>query len=211
MKKEYKMKKAALGNYRNIWEDIPSLNIECHPWSNNYNPKVEVKLFYTDTHFHIYFKVWEKKIKAVYKNVSEDVYKDSCVEFFFNPNPKGDDRYFNFEINPLGTLLIGLGKDRKSRIRITDVDVSIFNVSTSVNEKNIKEYKGDYWTVEYSIPFSFIEKYFGQFNLRDMKRITGNFYKCGDETEYPHYGCWSLIDVKAPDFHRPEYFGDIIL
>lgn len=218
MRKVYKMKKAAIEKYvpnspvpKSKWYTIPSLNIEYYPWdNNNYKPEVEIKLFYTETHFHIYFKVWEKKIKAIYRNLNEEVYKDSCVEFFFKPNPEYDERYFNFEINPLGTLLIGLGKDRKSRIRIMDIDTSIFNIFTSVNVENVKEYKDDFWTVEYSIPFSFIEKYFGQINLRDKKRITGNFYKCGDETEYPHFGCWSPIDVQVPDFHRSEYFGEIM-
>ncbi len=36
-----------------------------------------------------------------------------------------------------------------------------------------------------------------------------NFYKCGDETEFPHYGAWSLRDG-GPDFHRPEFFGSIV-
>jgi hypothetical protein len=44
-----------------------------------------------------------------------------------------------------------------------------------------------------------------------MRNITGNFYKCGDETEYPHFGCWNLIASPVPDFHRPEYFGEIVL
>ncbi|HEX9250722.1 MAG TPA: carbohydrate-binding family 9-like protein, partial [Ignavibacteriaceae bacterium] len=38
----------------------------------------------------------------------------------------------------------------------------------------------------------------------------GNFYKCGDETEFKHYGMWSLIENSTPDFHLPEYFGKII-
>lgn len=219
MQKNYSMNKLFINGYddkssisKDIWDTIRSLKVENYPWDiSGYKPEVEVKLFYTDTHFHIHFKVWEKKIKAVYKEVNDDVYKDSCVEFFFKPSPEVDERYFNFEINPLGALLIGLGEDRKSRIRINDIDASIFNISTSVNAENIKDYNGDYWTVEYSIPFSFIEKYFGYINYSDVMKITGNFYKCGDETEHPHYGCWNPIIVLAPDFHRPEYFGEIML
>jgi hypothetical protein len=30
-------------------------------------------------------------------------------------------------------------------------------------------------------------------------------------TRYPHYGCWNLIGTERPDFHRPEYFGTIVL
>lgn len=217
MKKTYNIKNILLSNYdfktpidNNIWERIPAQNIECYPWDNNgYRPKVEVRLFYTETHLHIRFESWEKRIRATYRNTNDEVYRDSCVEFFFKPNPENDDRYFNFEMNPFGTLLIGLGKDRSTRIRLTDVNTSIFNIFTSVNPENIDGYSKDSWTVEYSIPFSFIEKYFDKLNIRFNDKITGNFYKCGDQTEFPHYGCWSPINLSAPNFHRPEFFGDI--
>jgi hypothetical protein len=219
MKKTYIVKKIALNNYdfktpvpNYIWESIPLLKIGCYPWDqNSYMPEVEVKVFYTESHIHLRFKAWEKKIKATFINTNDEVYKDSCVEFFFKPKPEEDERYLNFEMNPFGTLLIGLGKDRASRMRINDVDTSIFNIFTSVNPQNIKDYKDEFWTVEYSIPYSFLEKHFGKLDLPAKNKIIGNFYKCGDETEYPHYGSWSLIHVVAPDFHRPEYFGDLIL
>ncbi|WP_084054648.1 carbohydrate-binding family 9-like protein [Caldicoprobacter faecalis] len=62
-----------------------------------------------------------------------------------------------------------------------------------------------------SIPFYFIEKYYGGQDFRCGKRIKANFYKCGDKTKYPHWGCWNRIDTPHPDFHRPEFFGDLIL
>ncbi|MGN0313478.1 MAG: carbohydrate-binding family 9-like protein [Fusicatenibacter sp.] len=27
---------------------------------------------------------------------------------------------------------------------------------------------------------------------------------------FPHYGMWNVFNVNPPDFHRPEYFGEII-
>ena len=36
------------------------------------------------------------------------------------------------------------------------------------------------------------------------------FYKCGDETEFKHRGMWNIINNPKPDFHLPEYFGNII-
>jgi hypothetical protein len=41
------------------------------------------------------------------------------------------------------------------------------------------------------------------------EKIMGNFYKCADETISPHYLSWNPIDAPAPDFHRPEFFGEI--
>jgi hypothetical protein len=38
----------------------------------------------------------------------------------------------------------------------------------------------------------------------------GNIYKCGDALPVPHYVSWRPIDTPDPDFHRPEYFGQIV-
>ncbi|MDR2968576.1 MAG: hypothetical protein LBV32_03105, partial [Tannerellaceae bacterium] len=43
------------------------------------------------------------------------------------------------------------------------------------------------------------------------EKIKGNFYKCADGTKYPHYLSWSPVGTEHPDFHRPEYFGEILL
>lgn len=37
-----------------------------------------------------------------------------------------------------------------------------------------------------------------------------NFYKCGDNTSKPHYLSWNPIGTESPDFHRPDFFGNLI-
>ena len=43
------------------------------------------------------------------------------------------------------------------------------------------------------------------------EKILGNFYKCADETMNPHFVSWSPIDLPEPNFHCPEFFGEIYL
>jgi hypothetical protein len=144
--------------------------------------------------------------------MDDNVYKNSCVEFFVNPNSDKDDRYLNFEINAAGTLLLGLGVNRHGRKRfIIENFKELFNIKSSVTKENLADYKGDYWTVEYSIPFTFLEEIYGKLDMTSGHRLEANFYKCGDETKYPHYGCWNKLENKELDFHRSEYFGDLIL
>lgn len=197
---------------QSIWQSIDPIIISDYPWDENgYKPKVEVRFFYTETRLYLHYTAYEKEIRAVYKEMNEPVYTDSCVEFFFNPDPENHDRYFNFELNAIGTLLLGLGSDRNSRSLIEDVSQDIFNIKSSVGKDNVHDYRDDFWTLEFSIPYSFIEHYYGKQDFTPGKRMKGNFQKCGDETKFPHYGCWNRIDVSQPDFHRPEYFGDLIL
>src|SRR3546814_9695772 len=41
------------------------------------------------------------------------------------------------------------------------------------------------------------------------RRCTGNFYKCGDDLPEPHYVAWNPIDNPTPNFHLPQYFGEL--
>jgi len=214
MQKEYYITKI-LNNHLSdkIWDSIPSVLIDCYPWDENlYKPNTEVKLFYTDTHFHLNFKTRENAIKATYLEHFQPVYKDSCVEFFFKPNPQYDNRYLNFEINPFGKLLLGFGKDRFDRQLLKETNCEIFNIVPSITTE-IQENDTSVvcWNIKYSIPFIFLEKYYGKLELKTGSIIYGNFYKCGDETPYPHFGCWNPINSPIPDFHRPECFGRLIL
>ncbi|HZJ56743.1 MAG TPA: carbohydrate-binding family 9-like protein [Clostridia bacterium] len=195
-----------------IWEQIDPVLIEEYPWDENgYKPRVEVRFFYTESRLHLQFTSYESEIRAVYRNMNEPVYTDSCVEFFFNPDPHRDDRYFNFEINAIGTLLLELGNDRNNRLMIRDTPQDIFCIKSSVSPDNADEYEGDSWILELSIPYSFIERYYGSQDFSPGKRMRGNFQKCGDKTKFPHHGSWNRIDTLEADFHRPEYFGDLIL
>jgi hypothetical protein len=193
-----------------VWRQVTSISIDNYPWDENgYKPKTLVKMFYTETGINIKFISEDMNLKAVYEKQNDTVCKDSCVEFFFNPNPESDERYINFEANAIGTFRIGIGSSRQDR-KLTQVDSSIFKMRTTVNKENLSNYKGSSWTVEYFIPFNFIELHYGKINYKKGHIMKGNFYKCGDETKYPHFGCWNPIKTLYPDFHRSEYFGNII-
>ena len=36
-----------------------------------------------------------------------------------------------------------------------------------------------------------------------------NLYKCGDNLSHPHFLSWRPIQTEKPDFHRPEFFGEV--
>ena len=41
------------------------------------------------------------------------------------------------------------------------------------------------------------------------KTFRANFYKCGDMLSVPHYVTWNPVGTPKPDYHRPEYFGEL--
>jgi hypothetical protein len=214
MKNVYLIEKVDLENNqsKHIWTLIQPIKISHFPWDDNhYRPKTEVKMFYTESHFHVQFKAYEPEIKVSYLKMNDPVYRDSCVEIFLNPNPGRDSRYINFEINPVGSMLVGIGTNREDRTRITSNAFKQCKVRASLTREPLFFYSGESWLVELTIPFSFLEEYYGKLRLIEGREMEGNFYKCGDDTKYPHYGCWNSITCKSPDFHRPECFGKITL
>ncbi len=194
------------------WEQIPELNVDNFPWDETgYRPKTVAKICYSNKGLHVFLKSYEKNIRAVNNCINDPVCQDSCMEFFFNPNPEKDDRYMNLEMNPIGTFLLGFGKDRHTRGQLKNLNNETFEIKTVVNKENVKCFDEDFWTLEYIIPFSFMEQYYGILEIKPGKKLKGNVYKCGDKTEIPHYGCWNRINWEKPDFHRPDFFGEFIL
>lgn len=193
-----------------FWETVQPIQVDQYLWEDNgYQPEVQVRLFYTAEKLYVHFKSYESDPLIRYQQLNEPVHADSCVEFFIQPSPDTDDRYLNFEINAAGTLLLGLGSSRE-REKLYDIDPALFDIRAQVNLKDPNNQK-TYWELQYAIPASFIQEHFPDFNLQAGTIMRGNFYKCGDDTEKPHYGCWNLVRSATPEYHRKEDFGTLIL
>ena len=175
---------------------------------NGYRPKVEVRVTYSDYYLYVYFKAYEKKIRVKRTAFGSDVWNDSCVEMFINPFPQKSSDYINFEINPYGAMRIEKGKDVNNRLIFSEKDVAGLEVVPYVNTP-IDGYHGqDYWPMYYKIPLRFFEEVYDEkFGAGEG---SANFYKCGDETEFPHFGAWSEILGQTPDFHQSRFFGKLI-
>lgn len=182
-----------------IWEGVSEARIDCVSFSPKaINPMTTIKGVYSDKGLTVLFQSDEKNVLARYKGVNEKPWTDSCVEIFFNPCPTLSDKYFNFELSAGGGLLIGYGEGRENRLRC-DFTLDIFDIETEI--------KSDGWTAKLTIPFSFVLKYAEEFH----NVFSGNFQKCGDETQSPHFVVWNEIKSNIPDFHKPEFFGKFIL
>ncbi len=212
MERKYIIQRVSKPLKENTWDLLPKAEIDHYLWEKNgYEPRAEVAVCYSDTGLHIQFTTWENNITV--RNLSENspVYEDSCVEFFLNPMPEKDTRYMNFETNAAGKLLLGMGSGRSDWRLLDKADHSLFGVRSSVPGNGYDSFAGPSWTIEYTIPFEFIKEYYTGFQPKAGKLIKGNFYKCGDKTSYPHYGCWALIDSAVADFHAPHFFGSLLL
>lgn len=175
-----------------------------YPWDDyGYKPYAEYNLDVDDAGFIMHITVWEQNPKRKEKEHQAAVHKDSCVEWFVNFAPKICDRYFNFEVNANGAMRVAFRKDRYDLTLLPVEDISMLNIKTIIHEQT--------WEVCYHVPFALIQKYIPRYQYEQGMTIRTNFYKCGDETDFPHFGIWHEYPLNEPDFHRPELFGIVVL
>ena len=176
------------------WDKAYLGNVSCQRWKEYFQPiHTTFKLLRGPKGFSVLMHTDEKNLRAEHTEQNSMVCEDSCMEFFFNPDPS-DVKYINFEVNPKNVLHLSIGDDVNER-QLIAVDRKIFNMEAIPND-------GD-WTLKFYIPDSFLLKYFDR--ISDI--CVGNFYKCGDFTDHPHYASWKEVETEEPNFHTPRYFG----
>jgi Carbohydrate-binding family 9 len=151
------------------------------------------------------FVVAEKYVRATYRHTNEPVYRDSCVEFFLAPGDR--QHYYNLEFNCLGTCLVGYGTKVKAERHHLPANL----IATIQRLALLKAGAADgllAWELTVAIP----REVFCYHPLPTLQGLKGsaNFYKCGDDLPEPHFLAWNDIKAPAPDFHLPEFFGEIL-
>lgn len=182
--------------------------INCVNWEGDYpyHPIAIFSMAYSSEFLYVNYFVRCNYLRAVnYKNNSP-VAEDSCVEFFLQ-TPESEE-YWNFEFNCIGAVNASHRKDRKHPTRLTDKELSTVKRYATCGSKPFQELEGMFnWGLTVAIPFRLI----GIDVSMSPIELKGNFYKCASATSMPHYLSWAPIKTEKPDFHRPEFFGKIIL
>lgn len=176
-------------------QTIDVLNWEAFP----YLPQVHYKVVHNGSMLFIQFDVAEREeTRTQCRQDHDPVYQDSCVEFFIQTR---DNSYHNFEFNSAGVMLSASGKERSNRTSRSGEELTLIErISSGVHLKG-----GLYcWSLVVGIPFAIL-------GLVRGGSYKANFYKCGDLTPVKHYVSWSPIDTLHPNFHSPQFFGELVL
>ena len=186
--------------------NAPKYGINCVNWKESfpYHPITVFSVAYSSKYLYIDYFVRCNYLRAVnYKN-NTPVAEDSCVEFFMQL--PGNDEYWNFEFNCIGTVNSSHRVEKKFPTRLTDEQISTIKRYASCGTNPFQELEGLFnWNLVVAIPFELVG-----LDLEKVKAIKGNFYKCASATSMPHYLSWAPINTEKPNFHCKEFFGDII-
>ena len=195
------------------WSEIAALHINQYIGDKpGHMPKVQAKLAYDDAALYAIFHVEDRFVRATAQDYQDEVFKDSCVEFFFSPEKVTVQGYFNFEVNCGGTVLFHYQQGRKIKeVPVSENDfsrVSIAHTMPKIVDPEIE--KPITWMVEYRLPISILANYTQVDWPAPGVVWRANLYKCADDVSHPHWLTWSPMDLPTPDFHRPEFFGNLI-
>lgn len=181
------------------WALVPSAAPEACRWSPNPPPASEAKAVWTEEALLVRLESFAAPTRAENTAPDSPVWEDNCLEFFFAA--AGTD-YLNLEANANGALRASIGPDRHARRLLRELDVPLPLVAASCG--------ADGWSVSFTIPAALLETLLGVTPHSGL-RLRGNFYACGDRTPAPYYAAWNPVETPAPDFHRPEFFGELLL
>ena len=182
------------------WDAIPLLPIDTLLWSEPVDISAWAQICWNNRALYVRLSAREAQIRAEHTGPIGMPCQDSCLEFFFSPVP-GDNRYLNFEFNPNCCLYLGIGSGGHDLVRLLPGDTAIFHPQVLRT--------ADGWNLTYEIPVSFIRRFFPQFTPAPGGTIRANFYKCGDLTPQPHFLAWNPVGCETPNFHCPEWFGQL--
>ena len=163
--------------------------IGCVNWQEYpYRPDVAFSVARSRTHLAVLYHVRGLDLRAMAMEDNGNVWEDSCCEFFAALASKRTSRENAemFSAEALSRVVRHSTLQRKQR----ELDGKIFG-----------------WSVGMCVPFDLI----GADPDNLPSSIRANFYKCADKSAHPHFLSWNPIDVPSPDFHRPEFFGELIL
>ena len=175
------------------------------PATYPYAPLCAGRIARTEESLIVDFRVSGLDLRAQNTEDNGKQWEDSCVEFFVE-NPDGSE-YYNFEVNQLGKVLAAKGAGRENRVKRPAEEMA--QSLRTARYEGAQDFQGGIWDwrVTLIVPFELLGV-----DLENLpEKLRANFYKCGDETAHPHFLSWSPIGTASPDFHRPEYFGELIL
>lgn len=182
------------------WSTVPKVELTHTGWLPECPVSAWAQAVHNGKEIFVRMEAEEAPIRSTLTDPLSQVCNDSCLEFFFAPD-SADGRYLNFEFNPLGTLYLGFGGLRPTRVRQIPKQASdLFQIQPFSTQGG--------WGICFSIPISFVRMYFPNFSLTGAS--DGNFYKCGDHTPQPHYLSWAPMSTHTPDFHRRQDFGQLL-
>ena len=186
-------------------EQISFHPIACANWVDYpYKPDVKFRIAHNGTTIFLNFQVEESDIQAVCSEDDGKVWEDSCVEFFIAFPHHGF--YTNIECNCIGKITATARTSKQNSLSAPFNLANRIERWSSLGSLPVANLSGK-WEVSLIIPIELF--LLNEIHILNGIQAKGNFYKCGDKLKIPHFLSWNPIENAQPNFHLPDFFGEI--
>lgn len=173
---------------------------------DSFRPYNACRMGWDENGLYVYEYSFETALRTAGIGTACKAWCDSCLEVFLAADESRPNLYLNYECTAAPYVYMAIGESRQNRRLYTELPDGMEPQGTVL--------PGIGWCIRYTIPLSFLREAFGVNSLHAGMVMRGNFQKCGDETQVPHWATWSEIQPRPDgkwDFHQPQYFGKIVL
>lgn len=191
----------------NDWSAVERVTPFVFPWyKEGKKEQTMVKLLWDEQFLYVLFQCEDEHIAAHHFERNSAVSRDDCVEIFIAPNKKQPLWYANYELNCLGTWLVGMnkGKDRKNW-EPEGILAGRSHKGTINKEDDIDLF----WLLEFAIPFKNFQEFGVKTPPQDGDAWRLNLNRCGGDVNQ-QYSQWKASNTPQPNYHRPQDFGTVV-
>jgi hypothetical protein len=192
------------------WEKAEAINLVNNSTGETAKQITEARLLYTESSLYVAFYCEDDYIWGTMEERDDPIYEEECVELFINPSCSKH-QYYEINVSPKNTLfdacILNNRQPQREKEKFTVLTGFNPTIRTEVHVEG--EFgipgKGNFWTVEYAIPFS---ELFGAPNPvphpGDRWRL--NLYRIDAPSKgNKRYYAWS--PTGKINFHLPWKFG----
>ena len=183
--------------------------------------RITFRLLYDDNYIYGIFQGSDRFVTATHLRDDSMVCRDTCVEAFIMPSPKG---FINTEMSIAGTRLFqlrpwdpqanegkggypskpfppGIAEQCKVASSLTKLDTL---KSRTINPEITG---GLVWMVEFRIPIKAFETLMEKPGPIAGQTWRANFYHCAEYSSHRRWMAWAPVPIL--NFHTPQYFANI--
>ncbi len=167
--------------------------------------QTEVRLCYDADYLYVRFDCADRDIWGRLTQRDSPIYDEEVVELFIAPGADTPIDYFEFEVSPLGTLLdlTVHSPDGDRRNLQANFQWDCADLQWQAERSDTQ----NHWRAYLVVPWRSL-------HAADPlpKTWRANFYRIERPHDcQPEFSCWSSTYSEPADYHRPAYFGTLIL
>lgn len=185
------------------WSRVPALILRRAEDGAAPEQATTVRLVHDGGALWVRFDCADRDIWATHTERDAPLWEEEAVEVFIAPGEDVPAAYLEIEVNPLGTIFDARIANPDGRRDTMSINAA-WNAAGLVVEVD-RPTPGS-WRVDLAIPWGDLGE------VAPPRLWRANFFRIERPRDgHPEYSCWSPTLTRPPDFHKPAYFGTLIV